>query len=244
MSTEIVSWQDKLAAFAQEAAAVQKVSAGTALTFKSGQMKIGGQAVAGNKLSVIVLGSIFENALYEGDYDSDNPRSPTCFAFGTSEDDMAPHASITKPKHDSCHGCHNNEWGSAEKGRGKACKNIQRLAIVPATPLTLDSINNGEVAYAKLPVTSNKNYGNYVLTLASIHKRPPFAVITEIGTQSDDKTQFKVTFRHAGNVEDPEIGAALYARSLASYNLLAVPYTANSEKDEEAPKKPASKKKF
>ena len=248
-TTEVVTWQDELAKYAQAAVATQRASAGTALTFKSGIMKIGGQPVASNKLSVIVIGSAFENAYYDPSvpYDNDNPRSPICFAFGETDEGMAPHAQSTVKQHDDCTSCPHNQWGSAEKGRGKACKNIQRLALMSASPLNVETVQQGEVAYAKLPVTSNKNYSNYVHLLAGVHKRPPFAVITEIATVPDEKTQFKVTFRHMGNVEESAVGSALLNRSRTSFELLAVPYVSNGDDSAESKvevKKPAGKKKF
>ena len=241
-STAVVSWADKLAAKAQEAAAEEKVSSGTAVTCRSGQLSIGGQAIAGNKLSIVVVGSIFENNYYdpEFDYDPDAPRSPICFAFAKKEEELVPHEDSSEVQHESCKGCEWNEFGSAAKGRGKACKNIRRLALMSASPLTADGIKDGEIAYMKLPVTSGPGWAAYVNMLSAVHKRPPFAVITEIGAVPDPKTQFKITFTHKGNIEDDELLGLLDEKNDGTFKFLAVPYQANSA-EAPAKKKPVAK---
>ena len=234
-----MNWAEKLAGYAQEAAAEEKVSAGTSITCRSGQLQIGGQPVAGNKLSVVIVGSVFENAYYSDDYDADNPKAPTCFAFAKVEADLTPHDESMEKEHDSCKGCPQNEWGSAAKGKGKACKNIRRLLMVSASPLTIDGVNSGDVAFMKLPVTSGKAWAQYVNTLAAVHKRPPFAVITEIGAVPDPKTQFKITFNHLSNIDDNELLEALHTKNEGSFDQLAVPYAPNAV--EEKPKKVVAK---
>jgi hypothetical protein len=238
-STAIVSWADKLAGFAKEAAKEEKAT-GTMVTCRSGQLMIAGQPVAGNKLSVVIIGSIYENAYYSDDYDSDNPKSPTCFAFAKTEEALVPHEDSAKAEHDKCKGCQYNEFGSADKGKGKACKNIRRLAMISASPLNAETVQSGEVALMKLPVTSVKEWTKYVQTLNLAHKRPAFAVITELGAVPDPKTQFKITFTFKGLIEDDLVGA-LVERHQTVYDLMAIPYAQNTEAPAE-PKKVVSKK--
>jgi len=253
MSTEIVEagstavaapggWESKLAKFAQEAASQEAPPAGTPVTFKAGMVKYGGNPCAGNKLDTVVIASIYENAFYTGEYDPDNPRSPVCFAFGTTEEGMVPHPKAAEPQHATCKGCPKNEWGSADKGKGKACKNIRRLGLLPASPLTVSDIQGGDMAYAKLPVTSVAEWAKYVSSVNAIHKRPPFAVLTQLGAKPDEKSQFKVTFQHIGNAPE-ELADALIERHERAIIELQVPYNPNSEAPpkEEVPK---GKKKF
>lgn len=238
-STAVVSWADKLAGFAKEAAKEER-AAGTMVTCRAGQLMVAGQPVAGNKLLVVIIGSLFENALYTDDYDPDAPKSPTCFAFAKAEEDLAPHPESGHPEHDKCKGCVHNEFGSAAKGKGKACKNIRRLAMIAASPLDAETVKSGDVALMKLPVTSGKEWAKYVQTLSAVHKRPPFAVITELGAVPDPKTQFKITFTFKGYVEEELLGT-LVERHESSYDLMAVPYAPNSDVQAE-PKKVVTKK--
>lgn len=255
MTTEIVEagstavaapggWESKLAKFAQEAASQEAPPAGTAVTFKAGIVKYGGNPCAGNKLDAVVIGSIYENAYYVGEFDADNPKSPVCFAFSPNGENMAPHPKSTAPQNATCAGCPKNEWGSADKGKGKACKNIRRLGLLPPSPATPEAILGGDMAYAKLPVTSVAEWSKYVSVVNAVHKRPPFAVLTQLGAKPDEKSQFKVTFQHAGNLPD-ELVDALIERHGRAVVELQVPYNPNSEAPakEEAPA-PKGKKKF
>jgi hypothetical protein len=203
-NTAIVSWQDKLAALAKKGVE-QEAHAGGGGTFigtRAGQLTYQGNAVAGNKLDVIVADSIMENAYYVGRFDPENPAPPVCFSFGRDEKTMVPHPDAAAPQHTSCVGCPKNEFGSAESGAGKACKNIRRLALIPAKPLDEDAVRTAEVAYLKLPVTSVKNWATYVKTLDALSHLPPVAVVTQISTQPDAKSQFKITFNNQATLPE------------------------------------------
>lgn len=235
------NWADRLAQFATEAVKAEAAPTGALVSAKAGVLQWQGQAVAGNKLDVVIIDSMYENALYEGNYDPDNPQSPVCFAFAHDEEDLRPHEKSEKPQSDTCANCAQNEWGTADRGRGKACKNIRRLAMVSAAPLEAEAITASEVAFMKLPVTSVKNWINHVNTLAAIDKRPPFAVVTTIGTVPDAKTQFKITFTKKDNINDPAILEAVIQRHEAQKATPVAPYAANGTVKEQAPKKQSGK---
>jgi len=232
-------WESRLAGFATEAVASEAAPTGSVISAKAGVLQWQGQAVAGNKLDVIIIDSIFENALYEGTYDPDNPQSPVCFAFAHKEEELRPHEKSEKPQHETCAGCPQNEWGTAERGRGKSCKNIRRLAMVSAAPLEAAAVEVAEVAFMKLPVTSTKAWVNYVNTVATIDRRPPFGVVTTIGAQPDPKTQFKITFTKKELLRDPEILNAVITRHEAQKITQVAPYSPNSA----APAEPKAKSK-
>lgn len=252
MSTEIVENQtaglpaeivDRFAQFAQEAAAAEEIS-GTFITVRGGVMQFNKQPIAGNKLDVVVADSILENVYYEGDFDPDNPSSPVCYAFGKSDDEMRPHPKSSKPQHATCKGCPMNEFGSADKGKGKACKNTRRLALIPAGE---SDLNNGrmeisEAAYMKLPVTSVKNWSLYVNQVSVAHKRPPFGVVTEISVTPDPKTQFKVNFTCKGAVP-ADVTDAVFKRHYEQAEMIAFPYPEAKAEDEEPKAETTGKKK-
>lgn len=170
-------------------------STGSWLTFKGGALKFRGQELADNRAELIVLDAVLENQFYEDAFDPDAPANPTCFAFGRELGEMKPHPTAPKPQHETCAGCLNNAWGSGDKGRGKACKNVNRLAVVPwSENMTGEQVRAAEIAFAKLPVTSVKNFAAYVNNLALKTNRPPFAFVTELAVERDAKTQFQVKF--------------------------------------------------
>jgi hypothetical protein len=195
---------------------------------------------------VIISNAVLEHAYYTSDYDSDNPQPPVCFAFGTEEKEMAPHEKSSAPQAESCAECEWNKFGSAEKGKGKACKNIMRLALLPAKPLEAAVLAKVEPAYMKVPVTSVKSYSNYALTLKATHELPPFAFVTQIGTVPDPKSQFKVTFEDVAKLaQDDEIMEVLVQRHEEIKGLIEFPYAPPSEEEIPAKgKKPAAKRKF
>lgn len=71
-----------------------------------------------------------------------------------------------------CAKCPHNQWGSDEDGRGKACKNLHRIYILPP----------GDVLpiLIALPPTSLANFNAYMLRLTSKAKRPYWAVLTKV----------------------------------------------------------------
>lgn len=236
-TTSIVKWDEALAARAQMAKkAEESVSTGSFISLKSGVMSYNGNPVPGNKLDVVVVDAILENHYFEGAYDPNTPQSPVCYAFGRDEDDMGPHEKVDEPFSEKCKGCPNNEWGSADTGRGKACKNVRRLAIIPADALDdgAQGVEDAAIAYLKVPVTSVKSWAGYVNQLAATNK-PPLAFVTEISVTPDAGSQFKVNFKAKESIEDGELIGALLAKADVVEQTIAFPY----QPVEEAPAKPA-----
>lgn len=243
--TAVTTWKDKLKGYAQQAVAIadEAGSGGQFISVKAGQLTYNGATVAGNKLKVVVLEGVLENCYYDSDYDPDSPASPVCFAFGRELDEMRPHEKSTQPQHETCKGCPMNEFGTAEKGSGKACKNIMRLAMIPGEPLNIEAIKKTSAAYFKLPVTSVKNYTTYAKRLAALHELPPFAFVTEMTTQPDAKSQFKVLFDDVSMVED-DLMDSIIARHEEQAEAINFPYQAVEEaaaKPARGGKKPAAK---
>jgi hypothetical protein len=234
--TAVAKWDEALAARAQAAKKTEEsVGTGSFLSTKGGILAYMGNPVPGNKLNVIILDAIMENQFYEGDYDPNNPQSPVCYAFGRDEDEIAPHEKVEAPQADQCKGCPNNEWGSAEKGRGKACKNIRRLGMITEDMLDggAEAIEDAETAFMKLPVTSVKAWAGYVNQLAATNK-PPLAFVTEISVVPDANSQFKVQFKVIEEIDDGELLGALLHKADVVEELIAFPYQAI----EAAPAKP------
>jgi hypothetical protein len=189
---------------------------------------------------------------------------PTCFAFHKdpeTKDEMAPHPSVFKedcftPQHDGeCKDCPMNEWGSADKGRGKACSNRRRLAIIPAGSYNRQGKSNNydlemfddeahyksaEEAYLKVPVTSGKNFDKYVRELSEEFKRPTFAVFTRIWSEPDPKSQFKLNFEMLDLVPN-ELMEAVFKRYKDLNERIDFPYLPPSDDEEEKPAKQNAK---
>lgn len=246
-STSVVSWEAKLAKYAEDAVTQEEsVQTGAFISFKAGVISYQGNPVAGNKLQAVVLDSVLENCFFDTPYDEDNPQPPVCYAFGRDDKEMKPHENSPKPQADSCKECEHNKFGSAEKGNGKACSNRRRIGLLPGQPLNKEVLEKSSFALAKLPVMSVGNWASYVRTLKGLQNRPSMAVLTEIGTVPDTKSQFRVTFNHLLNLKD-DLLDVVDKRMAEVREALIAPYP---EPTEDAPKQqrgkaaPAKKRKY
>lgn len=218
------NWEQKMKEDAQRyKTAEDSVSIGQFMSIKGGILAFQGTPVPGNKLRCVVLEAILENTYYEGEYDQDNPSSPVCFAFGRVEEEMAPHDKAPKPQHEGCASCEWNKFGTAEKGRGKACKNSRRMAIMHADSLDGD-LKDAQVAFLKIPPTSLPSWAQYVKQLNTQLGRPPYAVITELSVVGDPRSQFKVTFTLVEVIKDKKLLGAVYAKHQEVADGIDFPY--------------------
>jgi len=231
----IVKWDEELAKLANIATSTEAgVGGGSFIGTARGILKYQGAEVPNNELNVVVVDHVLENALYRGAYDPDNPQSPICFAFGRTEEEMKPHEASTEPQSEDCASCPHNQWGSADVGRGKACKNIRRLALISEGDL--ENVPAAEVAYLKIPVTSTKAWAGYVRQVAQNYQRPPLGVVTTIKLVDDDKSQFKVVSSLAGVIEDGEVIGALIEKNKQVAEEIMFPYQPAQEAPAPAPK--------
>ena len=116
---------------AQEAAIPS--SEGSFISIKGGVLTFRG-TVLPEPISVIVLAEAAHNSWFEDDYEEGSHDLPDCFAIKrlverTDIDEMVPGEAAPKKQAEDCFSCWANEWGSAEKGRGKACGNRRRLPV-------------------------------------------------------------------------------------------------------------------
>jgi hypothetical protein len=223
-STAVVDWKAQLAEMAVATAEAEKPS-GNWVSFKSGVLTINQTPMKNNEVDCVVIQSIFENQLYKDRYDPNNPQPPICYALSETDDDLKPHPDSAEPQSTTCEVCPNNVWGSDPGGgKGKACKNVRRLAIISADDLSVEKLPQAEVALAKLPVTSVKNWSTYASQIANVLKLPPLAVISNMSVEPDAKTQFQVNFRLVDKIEDGALIQALLNKRKDTTSLIFAPY--------------------
>jgi hypothetical protein len=209
---------------AKGAKKVANIGVGQFMSIRGGILAFQGTPVPGNKMLAVVLADIFENAWYKEEFDADNPTPPNCYAFGDDEQSMAPHAQAEDKQSDACSGCEKNKFGTAEKGRGKACKNGVRMAVMHADSLKGDVTKDAQVAFLKVPPTSLPGWAQYVKSLENLHGRPAYGVITEIAVVPDMKTQYKVTFNFVKKIDDKQKLGAVFMKAKEYAGNLATPY--------------------
>lgn len=238
-----VNWKEEMA---KEAAAVSKAFRPTVgqISTKSGILAYMDQPIPQNKLRCIVLAAIFENNYFEGKYDPKNPRNPVCYAFGKATSDgqvpfMSPPDYVTEPnrKAADCVVCPWSKWASdpdSPSGKGKRCKEIYKLALVPAATADQD-ITKTEIAILRVPVTSRKNFELYVNEAASVFRRPTWGMVTEISLVPHMRNQFEMKFSPIDPIPEANL-ANIYPRIGGGFDVLMNKYEENAEqKEEEAP---------
>lgn len=238
------NWKDRMskhvvAAVEQE----QSVSSGAFISTRHGDLSFGGNPFKNNEIKAVIVDAILENNYYVGAFDSENPSSPDCYAFGRDEKTMGPHPDAPAPQSDKCHDCKWNEFGTADTGKGKACKNTRRIALVPAMPLTEDGLRKDEIAFLKPPVTSVKAYATYVKMLGKVRGLHTAGVVTKITSAKDPKTQFKLSFEVEEDLDPAMINMAL-DRADAIADEIAFPYPKKNEEENKKPAKKPAKRRF
>jgi hypothetical protein len=158
------------------------------------------EEVLDQPLPVIVIGAVRENLYYPEAYDPDAPgQSPTCFALDTEQNEaaMAPPPDLESKESDSCVDCWANAFGTADRGKGKACKNNVRLVVLPAIrdeDGELPDLSKVAGARIAVPPTSLKNWSSYANKIIEGLHAPLFAVITDIETEPAEKGGFSMFF--------------------------------------------------
>lgn len=253
-TTDMTVWDAELAAAAEASAklaAEQSGGGAKSISIRGGVMTIDGNPVPGNTIVGVVAGFTMLNKYFEDDFDPDNPSSPVCYAYGQKKEEMGPHDESETPQHEQCTGCPQNEFGTADKGKGKACKNTFLLLVRPTgdydakadqfdAPESAEDLDSGEEGFYSLSVSpvNLKAWSGYVAKLAS-NLRPPWACYTKITAAADPKKQVALSFAPAGNA------ASDLLKTLKEWNVEAMktieqPFPKNSER-EEREEKPAKK---
>jgi hypothetical protein len=249
--TAVVDWKARLASAALRQTAVEKPMGGglPTISTRGGILSVDGDPVKGGSLDVVILASAHVNAYYPGRFDPDAKAAPVCYAFGDQDSDdpqatMMPHAESEEPQAKTCDGCEMNIMGSADTGRGKACKNVRRLAVVSTDALeSAEAMAEAEVRVINLPVTSVKNWVTFARKVNEELSVPTYGVVTNISCAPDAKTQYKVLISMVEAIEfDAKLYAALEAKIAEVQPTIVAPYPKNADLQTARESKPAGGK--
>lgn len=237
--TELMTFEEELAADAEEVAAVERAGYPW-ISIRGKEFKISGEKQV-DPMEAIILLSGFENAYYADGFDPDSHDIPDCYALAEKADDMKPHPDAPRPQHHECATCPKNQFGSADKGKGKACKNSRRLALMAPDAA---HVEDAAIAFMRIPPTSLGNFSKYVAKLAKLRKLPPYAVISKISF--DEKSAYPViTFECKEIILDRErLMAVRNMRQTVVDALLAPPQKRAEVAGEDEEPKSKGRKKF
>lgn len=165
------------------------------ISTKGEQFQIG-ENLLPDEIEVIVVAEGLINAYYDSPYEEGGEnRSPACFAVALAEkgvdSKITSHESSPNRqggKEFKCQGCEMNKFGTAERGKGKACGNRRRLAVVFADDPALKA-GEGDLTWGflNLPPTSLGDWGKFVTGLDKVEHRPPHGVVTKFAFDRKNK---------------------------------------------------------
>ena len=128
-----------------------------------------GSDEVGQELNVVVVDFTLVHGWWPSAYDPDNIVDPDCYANNRIFNDLVPVDESPDKQAESCAVCPQNAWGSAVKGKGKACKNSRLLAILP-----LDAISTAPMWTISASPTATKRWDAYNRELAGNNLTPLF----------------------------------------------------------------------
>lgn len=165
----------------------------------------------------VIVDFVSFNAFYSEIYDPDDITPPDCFAIGNDRTTMGPPDEVNgvplaDKQNDKCATCPQNQWGSARRGKGKACGNNYKLAVLPpdATPDT-------PLQILKVSPTALRAFDSYVSGLLRTYQAPPRAFVTEF---SLDPASDYPSLRFGNPTPNPELFAMAQERLEEARELL------------------------
>lgn len=214
------SWRDRVAqSVAASKAALSKLPAtsGNFLSFRGGTITLGG-VLQPNPMPVVILAHGFERTYYSRMYQPDVLTSPDCYSF----DGVAPHEDAETPQADACARCEFNQFGTAQNGKGKACKEGARFAMIHADYIeSPELVASAPIVQARLSVLNSKVFRGFIEALG---EQPLWLDITQIRCQPDPKSQYATSFSKAGVAIDEDVLDAIAARLDEAEKLVTTPY--------------------
>lgn len=231
-------WEIELAGQAKDEASKETLGM-QRISHKNGILKIDGQPVKDNKLRCAIVDYSFSKAFYPGAYDPNVAATPTCYAFGREEKGMVPHEQAPKKECADCASCEWNRFGTAERGRGKRCKDERRVMVIVEAQ-DPDSIAAAETRQINIPPGSLKNWGAYLNVIKEVTPSGNVrAVLTEISTEPSGGA-YALTFKPVDRLAK-EFVMAILAKKPGVEAALFAPYPNIEQEEKPAPRKGKAK---
>jgi len=164
-------------------------------------------------LELVIVDFNSQNRYYVDDFDPKNITPPTCFAIHSNPSMLVRSDNSPEPQSDGCAACPMNQFGTAKKGGGKACKNSRVLAVLPP-----DADDGTPLWTLTTSPTANKGFDGYVNDIARQFQVPPYGVVTTVSFNPNE-TYASLVFGDPKPNENVEVA---YGRREEAAKLLAV----------------------
>lgn len=242
------SFREQMAKMAESSKATRAAGgARNTISTQGGKFSYKGMPLEAPMMAIVVHQAA-ENTYYDTPYDQDNPHPPACFAVSLYEDELKSHADSPSAQGDECALCELNQWGTAERGKGKACGNRQRLILISADveELTAEYIEKAEMAVLGLSPTAIGGWGTYEQKIKKGFNTIAAGVVTAFDLENDGKSAgHKVVASLDEVIESEEILEAIMSRRAEAEEMALQTFDTSGYDEEPAPKprKKKSKKK-
>lgn len=187
-------------------------------------------------IDLVILDFIAAHYFYEGTFDPDDITPPGCFALGREIATLTPHETAVNKQADTCAVCPQNQFGSAQRGKGKACSNCRLLAVLP-----LDAVDDTPIQILKVSPTGLRSFDAYVAGVARTFQLPPIGVATKVGF--DPTPDFpSLRFAEPQRLDDDRLAFYVSRREEARQILMTPPDTTSLKVEQPKPAAGAKRK--
>ena len=170
MSTALATIKERIRAELETAKKSFEVPSRPKISLQNRKFTLPNGVASAQPIKVVIIDWRNTRTLYTGPFNPNNPQAPKCFAIAKALNDLVPGEQCADPQAASCHECPNDQWGSDPAGgKGKACKNSVRLAVVPASALDGE---NAQLYALDIPRTSIRNWESLVSRLSDAGHLP------------------------------------------------------------------------
>lgn len=173
----VVSIKERLAAQAAEMTDRTLPPGGNAIRLSPGKFSLPDGSETPGPVEAVIVDFVSTNSFYEGKFNKDVVTPPICFAIGTNPLKLVPSPNAPEPQAKTCSECPMNQWGS--DGKGKACKNERKLALLPP-----DATDSTPLWVMKVSPTATKSFDAHVNSIARTFQTPPVGAVTSISLDS------------------------------------------------------------
>lgn len=217
-STALVDIKERIKQQMMAAKATVPAPSGRTISTKGKVFTLPDKRTHPGPMNAVILDWRNFNAYYKAAYNQNQIVPPHCFAIGLEIDALAPHESAKEPQClEGCSACPWNKFGSAPNGgRGKACRNMVRLAI--AAP---DATKDDEPMILRVSPTGITRWAGLISSYDALG-RHPMEHVTEIGFDPNESYP-SLTFKAGPAVDDEQIATYWFLREKARNLLEAAP---------------------
>jgi len=166
----------------------------------------------------VIVDFVSVNSYYENVFNPDEMVPPNCFAIGVvKNDDLKASNNSPDPQNaegdNQCKDCWANAWKSGANGKGKACKNSIKAAVL---------CEDGEVRPLTFSPTALKSFGTYVRDVVQAYGVSTYGVMTEFSFDTDFDFS-SVRCACVAPLNEEQLAAALFMRDDAHAMLTTEP---------------------